>query len=210
MARAEDYQKAVDLAKASLADANPKRIADRSGARFRVDADGAASMVLRFLDREVSLAWPDLEASVQGTGEMIPIQQQIILLHYLKGALEAKPAHQWIAYQEIPDGKFYLDAFLRRARNPMVQSFGENPELLVRLATEIYDATSSDMGDHSVVLKPLPKVPVALVLWRGDDEFPPEGNILFDRSITDIFSAEDVAWLAGMVIYPLIGMARQS
>jgi len=29
--------------------------------------------------------------------------------------------YQWIAYQEVSDGKFYLDAFVRRAKNPMVQ-----------------------------------------------------------------------------------------
>jgi len=51
-------------------------------------------------------------------------------------------------------------------------------------------------------------VPVALILWKGDDEFPPEGTILFDRNISHILSAEDIAWLAGMIIYPLLGMAR--
>jgi hypothetical protein len=122
----------------------------------------------------------------------------------------ARLIHKWIAYQEIPDGKFYLDAFLRRAKNPMVQGFGETPEQLVQLATEAYDAKPSDQGDHSVVVSAFPLVPVALILWRGDDEFPPEGNILFDESIRGIFSAEDVAWLAGMIIYPLIGMARAS
>ena len=59
-----------------------------------------------------------------------------------------------------------------------------------------------------MVVTALPLVPLALILWKGDDEFPPEGNILFDRSITSIFSAEDVAWLSGMVVYPLAGMAR--
>lgn len=210
MAREEDYKRAVELAKGELADANPKRIADRSGARFRMDDTGEVSMVLRFLGKEIQISWPGLDIGVEGTREDIPIQQQIIILHYLKGAMEAKPVHHWIAYQEVPDGKFYLDAFHRRAKNPMIQSFGENPDLLVRLATEVYDAKPSDMGDRSVVVSALPNVPVALVLWRGDDEFPPEGNILFDGSVTDIFSAEDIAWLAGMIIYPLMGMARQS
>jgi hypothetical protein len=48
------------------------------------------------------------------------------------------------------------------------------------------------------------------MIWRGDDEFPPEGNILFDRSISHFLSAEDIAWLAGMIIYPLMGMAKNS
>jgi hypothetical protein len=46
-------------------------------------------------------------------------------------------------------------------------------------------------------------------LWKGDEEFPPEGNILFDRSIIGVLSAEDVAWLSGMVVYPMIGRAMK-
>jgi hypothetical protein len=59
------------------------------------------------------------------------------------------------------------------------------------------------------MVKALPLVPVALIIWRGVDEFPPEGNILFDKNILDLLSAEDVAWLSGMVVYPLIGMAKR-
>jgi hypothetical protein len=210
MARSEDYQKALDLAKGELTRADPKEVSESSGARFQADSQGNLSMVLRFLGKEVRVSWPALDITVEGTREGIPIQQQIILLHYLKGVLGVEPAQKWIAYQEIPDGKFYLDAFLRRAKNPMVQGFGENPERLVQLATEVYDARPSNQGDQSVVVSALPRVPVALLLWRGDDEFSPEGNILFDESIQHIFSAEDVAWLAGMIIYPLIGMAKQS
>jgi hypothetical protein len=52
-------------------------------------------------------------------------------------------------------------------------------------------------------------IPVVLVLWQGDEEFPPDGNILFDRSISKILPAEDIAWLAGMVVYPLAGIAKK-
>jgi hypothetical protein len=97
---------------------------------------------------------------------------------------------------------------LKRARDPLVKSFCNNPELMVKIARKAFDADSCDFGDHSVVIKALPLVPVALVLWKGDEEFPPAGNILFDRNITRIFVAEDIAWLAGMVVYPLIGMAK--
>jgi hypothetical protein len=32
--------------------------------------------------------------------------------------------------------------------------------------------------------------------------------VIFDRSIVGILSAEDVAWLSGMVVYPMIGRAK--
>ena len=81
--------------------------------------------------------------------------------------------------------------------------FGDKPQTLVQTAAAAYKAAPGDQGDFSVVVPALPLIPVALVLWKGDDEFPPDGNILFDRSIKTLLSAEDVAWLAGMIVYPL-------
>ncbi|HEN21330.1 MAG TPA: DUF3786 domain-containing protein, partial [Desulfobacteraceae bacterium] len=115
----------------------------------------------------------------------------------------------WISYYEIPDGKFYLNAFLRRAKEPMVQFFGDKPDLLVKTAEEMSDARPLDHGDLSMVMTVLPGVPVALILWNGDDEFPPDGNILFDSSISSIFTAEDIAVLTGMAVYELIGTAKK-
>ena len=208
MARIDDYKAAVQLGRESLADRNPKGIADRSGANFEPDSERGAVFVLDFLNRRVRITWPECDISFADSGEEVPIQQQVLLLHYLLGSKGSAVSGDWIAYQEVPDGRFYLDAFLRRAKNPMVQGFGTQPELLVELARKAYGAQPFDQGDISVVVRALPRVPVALILWKGDDEFPPEGTILFDRSISDIFSAEDIAWLAGMIIYPLMGMAK--
>jgi hypothetical protein len=208
MAKIDDYKKAIELARADLMEKNPKRIADLTGAAFEPISDGKAVLHLDFLGRGVAVSWPELAISFSGAGGEMPIQEQILLLHYLAGAKGATPIDQWIAYQEVPDGKFYLDAFVRRAKNPMVQVFGNQPELLVKLANDRYGAKSLDQGDVSVRVQALPLIPVALILWRGDDEFPPEGTILFDRNVSEILSAEDIAWLAGMIVYPLIGMAK--
>ena len=62
-------------------------------------------------------------------------------------------------------------------------------------------------GDASLCFQAFPRVPVCLILWAEDDEFPPDGNLLFDASISKYLSAEDIAVLSGMVVYPLIGMA---
>jgi hypothetical protein len=50
-------------------------------------------------------------------------------------------------------------------------------------------------------------VPVRIILYAGDAEFAPEANILFDRSIGGMLSPEDIAWLAGMLVYRLIGLS---
>jgi hypothetical protein len=54
----------------------------------------------------------------------------------------------------------------------------------------------------------LPQVPLRLILWAGDDEFAPEANILFDDTAGEILSPEDAAWLAGMLVYRMMALAR--
>ena len=211
MPRIDDYKQALDLGKKDLADKNPDLLASSSGAMIGRDKQGNTSFSLDFLKREINISWPELGFSQKDSDKELPIQEQILLLHYLYGAWSASGAAitgKWISFQEVPDGKFYLDAFHRRAKNPMVQAFGDRPELLLELSGEAFGAEPSDQGDVSVVVKALPLVPVALIIWKGDEEFPPEGNILFDRNIVKMLSAEDIAWLSGMVVYPLMGMSK--
>ena len=209
MPRIDDYKKAFEIAKVDLEKANPKRIADQSGASLSYDQEGSVTLSLEFLNKQLDIEWPSMKFSAAKDKKEIPIQQQVLILHYLQGCQGSKVEGQWVAYQEIPDGRFYLDAFVQRAKQPLLKAFGSTPDLLPDLAKQLYDAQPFDHGDVSVVVRALPKIPVALLIWRADDEFPPEASILFDRSIQEILSAEDIAWLAGMVVYPLVGMSAK-
>ncbi len=206
MARIDDYITAVSLGKKELTGKDPKQIARRSGAIYVEETNGKTNLSIQFLNREINISWPELDFTYRLDNNEVPIQQQVLLLHYLNLVEDVEISGEWIAYQEVPDGKFYLDAFIRRAKNPMVQGFGNNPELMVKLTTEVYGATPMAQGDQAVKIQALPLIPVALILWEGDDEFTPEGTILFDRTVSQVLSAEDIAWLAGMIIYPLLGM----
>lgn len=213
MPRIDDYNQAAVLARDQLLERNPDLVARFSGADLIRKTEGSIYFTLPFLNQVLRITLPDFKVLSEKTGEEIPIQQQILVLHYLHGAWSssgAEPTGEWISFQEVPDGRFYLDAFHRRAKNPLVQTFGEKPRLMAELAEKAYGSEPFDQGDVAVIVRPFPLVPVALILWEGDDEFPPEGNILFDHTIVRMLSAEDMAWLAGAVVYPLIGMARQS
>jgi hypothetical protein len=64
-------------------------------------------------------------------------------------------------------------------------------------------------GDKALKIFALPRVPVVLSLWMGDEEFPPEANLYFDQSIASYLPTEDIAYLAGAAVYKVIGIARQ-
>ena len=210
MARIDDFKQAKALAKQELLKIDPEVIAGKYGAVVKKENDEIKAFSLVFLNRTINISWPELEFSYDESDGEIHIQQQGLILHYLCGICSIeKPgvAGEWVSFQDIPDGRFYMDPFIKRAKTPLIQTFGNNPDKMKEIAKKAYKAEDIDFGDCSVLIKALPFVPVVLVIWEGDDEFPPEGNLLFDKSISDILSAEDIATLAGMVVYPMIGMA---
>jgi hypothetical protein len=209
MARVDDFFQARELSKRELTKKDISSVALFSGSH--TGKDQPDSLSIRFLNRDITISWPDMEFAYHGSDNEVPIQDQVLLLHYLKGTIDSgsrENTGEWVSFQDLPDGRFYMDAFLRRAKDPLLKTFGANPKKMMELASRMYDASPMDYGDFSVIINALPLVPVVLVLWQGDDEFPPEGNILFDRGISNILSAEDTAWLAGAVVYPLVGMAK--
>ena len=212
MARIDDYRQALELSRNEISGKDPDLLSRYSGAVFEGDEKGNALFSLNLLNQDIVSPWPELLFSNKVSGEDLPIQQQVLIMHYLQGAWSSRGAPvtgKWISFQEVPDGRFYLDAFLKRAKDPLVNTFGADPEAFIEITTRAYGAEPFDYGDISVKVKALPLVPVALILWKGDDEFPPEGNLLFDRNISKILSAEDIAWLAGTVVYPLMGMGKK-
>jgi len=63
---------------------------------------------------------------------------------------------------------------------------------------QVLGGVGLEYGDASVKLYPLPKVPVVLILWLADEEFPPRADILFDSS-AEIQLPIDVIWSIAML-----------
>jgi hypothetical protein len=206
MARADDYHRAYEIAKEELQNRNPLHVCRASGALCIEKDNQSTGIRLMFLNRPVTISWPDF-AFQQDSGEEIPIKQKILMLHYLNGASIKDLTGEWISYNDIPSARFYLDAFNGRVKYPLVNAFGEQPDRLPPVAKELFGATTSSIGDISVQIQAFPKVPIMLVIWKGDEEFSSDGAILFDSSIKDILSAEDISELTSQVVYPLIAKA---
>jgi hypothetical protein len=207
MARVDDYRMALEITEREIRERNPLHLCRLSGALFTGQGGDAAVIELQFLNRMITITWPDLSFSQDQEGE-VPIKEKVIILHYLNGVKREQTGEEWISYKDIPSARFYLDAFNRRVKEPLMDAFGEQPDRLVSCAKALYGATASSFGDVSVVIQALPRVPVILALWKGDEEFPPDGAILFDRSMQDILSAEDISELSSMIVYPLVAKAR--
>jgi hypothetical protein len=205
MPRIDDYINTLEIAKAEFRKKDPRNIALNSGAEYRPDP-GGGTIALFVLSRQIIITWPQGEIAAPPGTKALSLQEQGLIMHYLIQAKGFPLTENWITFREIPSGEFYYSAFVQRAKAPLVKTFGDRPDLLVELGLKLGGIKGAE-GDVSLYFKVFPRVPVCLVLWAGDDEFPPDGNLLFDSSISKYLSAEDIAVLSGMVVYPLIGMA---
>lgn len=160
-----------------------------------------------FLGERYLVRYPEGEVVEEGGSGEVPQEVQILLLHYLSKATPAVPEGRWIAFQELPGGFIYAGPFYNRAVRPLVGLFGQRPELLVR-AAEMLGGEMMDGGDVAVRIPVLPKIPLAFLLWAGDEEFPPAGNVLFDASAPRHLPTEDYALLPGLVLGKMKGLLR--
>jgi hypothetical protein len=51
---------------------------------------------------------------------------------------------------------------------------------------------------------------MTFIIWADSEEFPPDGNILFDETAKTWFAAEDLAVLASVAVYELIDVYKKT
>jgi hypothetical protein len=128
----------------------------------------------------------------------------ILLLHYLTKKLAGLPplSGEWLDFKELAGIEGYASAFRLRSIEPVLRKYGKEPEGVLTVLERL-PARKVNEGDVGIVVEAFEGVPVLVTLWRGDDEFGPEANMLFDRSITKIFCTEDIVVLAQLVAHQL-------
>jgi hypothetical protein len=160
-------------------------------------------MVLDYLNQPYHIMLPECEVLLEDSGTEASLRDKILMLHYFTGAKGTPTTGKSIAYKQLPGGISYFPAFSQRAIGPLVKNFGKSPELLRKAAAKLGGCDSA-YGDLSVTINAFDRVPVTFVLWRGDEELAPNGNILFDASISDYLSTEDVTVLSETIIWKLV------
>lgn len=206
MPRIDDYINARKIAIEALSKISFDSILQRSG----FESAAADTLHVPFLDRAYEIGYPQFGFKDPAEpGREIPIQEQILILHYLLSAGIPPSTGQWISYREIPGASFYFNAFVKRAIDPLKKVFGQNVRSLSKSAGRLKGKPIKP-GDVGFEFEILPYVPLQVILYAGDEEFGAEANILFDKNIGRILSPEDIAWLAGMLVYRLIAISRNN
>jgi hypothetical protein len=160
-------------------------------------------IVINYLNQPYHITLPDVELSLEDSSMEVPLKDKILILHYFVGAKGTPATGKLITYKQLVGGVSYFPAFSQRAIAPLVNHFGKNPELLIKAAAKL-GGRGGDYGDVSVNINAFEHIPITLVLWKGDEELAPNGNILFDSNISDYLSTEDITVLCETIIWKLV------
>ncbi len=179
-----------------------------SGAGYQL-IDSQPVITLDYLNQSYRIAFPDIDISLIASEQAVPIRDKLLILHYLAQAKGTPITNQPIAFRELPEGASYFPTFAQRAIKPLLDHFGSQPKLLTATAEEL-GGHQADYGDVAVTIDAFSYVPITLVLWQGDGEFAPEGNILFDSTISDYLPTYDITVLCETISWKLARRLRET
>ncbi len=195
-ARAHD--EALRLACDALLNTDIHQQCRNAGAEIREASAGAYEAEILFLNRTVRISLPACSFHSDDSGSTVPLWEKIILLHYLARCSEAGLSGTLIDYRHVQDGAPYFSTFEKRSTKIILKGFASAEDMLPEAAAPL-NPQPAPHGDVGIRIQALPKVPLYFILWKGDDEFPPNCRILFDESIQLFLSAEDIAVLCQQI-----------
>jgi hypothetical protein len=201
-----NYETAYREAADKLSQFDIDDIAARSGASV-IGTGSRKDLLLIFLGDEILITHPQISVSYNNKNDDVPMWAKILALHYLIRATGTPARSEQITFKQLDGGLAYYPAFQRRSIIPLLDAYGTVPEKFMK-AGAASGGLRSQYGDYALIFPAFPRVEVAFVLWEGDSEFPPTGSVIFDSSISDYLSTEDVAVLCNMIAIKIVKAAR--
>ena len=159
--------------------------AERTGAKW----DGKEFYV-NLLGREFAISHPEYAIRAVDGGAALPLPAQTFLLRYLLESQTAAWAGEWKTFREMPWGEMYIKPYTGRVLTRAAFTFGFRLAAF-KAACEKMGATAVSHGDAGYEFSLIVGYKMRILMWEGDDEFPPNAQILYSDNFAGGFAAED-------------------
>ncbi len=133
------------------------------------------------------------------------------LLNYLLHGAGIEPTNTWVTLRELENGRERYPLFQRQCEEPLQRVADSYPDLfddLVRLFSGRRGPKHLD-ADTSVVLWPLPKVPIMICYWLPDDGLASSLNVFFDETANRNLDTDSLFTLGVGLAHMLKKIARR-
>lgn len=192
----------LDTLRQALTSQNPAWLAQRIGAIYEPH-----SLRLNYWNKIVRISLPDLQASDETSGKACSVFDTSLLLYYLTVADGTPLADRWVSFRELPGGGFYHQAFQGYSGDRLARLLGETPERYEAVARTLGGMKLAGLSGLAYRFQPLPRFPLAALLWPGDEEFPARASILFDAHACHYMIIDGCALLGSGLVSRLLKSA---
>lgn len=151
--------------------------------------DGTA-FTLRLLGRDFTITHPDYTIRALDGGSVPPLPTQTFLLRYLLESKALAWGGQWKTFREMPWGEMYIKPYTGRVLTRAAFTFGTRINAF-RAACEKMGAVKLNHGDAGYQFELISGYAMQLLVWEGDEEFPPNAQVLYSDNFADGFAPED-------------------
>jgi hypothetical protein len=202
-----NFARRVGTLRAELAQCDPSILAERTSATYKPVDEHTGIFHLQLWGQPISLSFPDLVV-VNERQEPASLVTQALVLYYFHTAHGPSPSGSWISFSELPDGKFYNQAFQGYSGKQLSRAFSDDIAA-IKLAAEKAGASSiapkeASIGDFASLFTVLPRLPILLVGWQGDEDFPASYQLLFDETAANFLPTDVCAIVGGMLVRKII------
>jgi hypothetical protein len=150
------------------------------------------SLVLNCMGREFILS-PAGEINTQG--RMTP-WMKILLLHYVRTAGSGSLSGRWTSFAELKGGMVKSSSFLRDCEEPLRERFDRDAARAAEALSRLGAVKCNNFPtENAWMLFLLPRVPVVVLYWPAEEEFPSKVKILFDSTADRFLDAESLIFL---------------
>ena len=106
----------------------------------------------------------------------------LLLLYYLMKSGSDRPLGQWISEKDVPGGAAFFRGPHAIPVHWITRRFDTDLSAFEAVCRDL-GGTPVDAGDAAFGFEILPRIPVAVVYWLGDEDFPCEAALLFDKTL---------------------------
>lgn len=189
---------------------DPKEISERTG--FFYDEEKKVFTVV-FMGSTYEISFPDYKISHKEDEKGVyPLEEamnaKIFMVRYLSEKAKAPSSGKFLTYREVPWGEVYFRQFQGRCLMRLAFSYGNKLEAFKKVMTAM-GAKLLEQGDCAFELEFMEGFFIRLILWEGDDEFPPSSQILFSDNFAVTFAAEDLAVAGDICINMMKAVERK-
>jgi hypothetical protein len=139
------------------------------------------------------------------------VSVRIVLCHYLLQAGQGQVTGEWMSYRDFKDSAFFISNFQMNVEERIAHCFSGRTSDLEEAAQAIDGEPYEDFrtGDICYYFQALPKVPLLLIFFDKDADFPASCKVLFDRSASTWLDMECMAVLGWILADSLIKINRR-